>query len=938
MHLPKRLLITVIIATTVFTSFSSPVLSSPFIPDPGFTPDYQVKGQIGSDGTHTQNLSLGKPIRDDENTNSASNPNLNSSTSLEHPCTRQSGYRNLGICSDGLYTISTKETDTAGNTGQTLKYTVERDTVNPFAPSVTINLNGNILGQTLGISITGENRSTANIKVTNTKTNKVYNLIKPLTSTVDNLDPHFNQSNTNLKPIKPDNNDINAIPGTYQTDNLLGQLQCGKVTYNITVTITDAAGNTGEASIPQTVTTKDCPVCGYLVGGTFNPPINHPKSRINHPFGYSSNYFSGSASHSGVDFAGAPSGTPVYAAYSGKVEKAYYKNQDNVGKNFDGTRCLNCVGSSGDYGNMVIIDHGKDSRGITVKTIYGHLSPEDTAWLTEGTVIPAGTQIGRMGTTGRSSGPHLHFEVTENGRTTDPTNYIGKQNTNIPEELRVNYCVATGTGGEFPGYPETSKEKVAETIADYLTQFTADNYQILKATDQSVFEIVDEYNNFNQRLANLQAEKENIWNNYDNYIKEGREDDFQNDLFAILEKIDKLYQDLEEAHNTENTKEALLNYLQQSNNLKEQDCAKGVYYLELGQGTDKYEGVIVTNPYNQKAYTVKNGIYDKYKAAQMMCGVIGVPKAEETTAGVQSSSIAKPNEAWIQKFEKGDYKNNGIYAYGWEKGAGLFDGAYQSDFSTQFVVNEVANEYESRGGSWSNYGFATGDTWSDDSNSSYCKQWFEGGEIKLCSIDKLKKEIEDKYGITMEDGDKRWSKEELEWIKEALEILPESIWKQDTVKKVVRYNQGVSNSFSCIIGTKSPDVTGCHDGKDTLYVFDSYVTYGSFTSKYGSSTTIEQGFKINFIHEISHGYHNAHTDILDKFDDISWDKRTSLKSGVSSCDFITSYAMSSNKEDFAETYGVQYIKPERFKEKYNFCGNDWDNSNLKNKQIYAKNN
>jgi len=274
-----RFVLTVLITLSVFVSIlnfttSVPVLAVSEVSDA--TTSY-VQGTMGADGTHVQDLSLGAKVRDDD-------------PLAGDNCTRQSGYRNLGICSDGLYTISTKETDTAGNTGQTLKYTVERDTVNPFEPIVKVNLNGNILGQTLGISIVGENRSTANIKVTNTKTNQTYPITKPLTSTVDNLDPNFNQSNTNLKPIKPDNNDINAIPGTYQTDNLLGQLQCGKVTYNITVTITDAAGNTGEASIPQTVTTKDCPVCGYLTGGSFNSPFQNPKAFIAYPFGYSAKY------------------------------------------------------------------------------------------------------------------------------------------------------------------------------------------------------------------------------------------------------------------------------------------------------------------------------------------------------------------------------------------------------------------------------------------------------------------------------------------------------------------------------------------------------------------------------------------------------------------------------------------------------------------------
>jgi murein DD-endopeptidase MepM/ murein hydrolase activator NlpD len=97
--------------------------------------------------------------------------------------------------------------------------------------------------------------------------------------------------------------------------------------------------------------------------------------------------------HPGIDIA-APTGTPVRAADGGTVISA---------------------GWQGGYGLTVVIDHG---GGIT--TLYAHLSRLDTR---VGVVVRAGEQIGAVGSTGRSTGPHLHFEVRERGIPRDPAGY-----------------------------------------------------------------------------------------------------------------------------------------------------------------------------------------------------------------------------------------------------------------------------------------------------------------------------------------------------------------------------------------------------------------------------------------------------------------------------------------------------------------------------------
>jgi len=94
--------------------------------------------------------------------------------------------------------------------------------------------------------------------------------------------------------------------------------------------------------------------------------------------------------HSGVDMA-APAGTPVRAAAAGIVTVAW-----------------NPIG----YGVYVVVQHGGG-----VSTLYGHL---ERTGLVSGDLVAAGDEIGLVGSTGLSTGPHLHFEVRRDGRPVDP--------------------------------------------------------------------------------------------------------------------------------------------------------------------------------------------------------------------------------------------------------------------------------------------------------------------------------------------------------------------------------------------------------------------------------------------------------------------------------------------------------------------------------------
>ncbi len=134
---------------------------------------------------------------------------------------------------------------------------------------------------------------------------------------------------------------------------------------------------------PQQPARSSAPVAG---SGNFRYPI---------PGGYLiTTYFSGW--HPGVDFAIA-FGTPVYAADGGRV---VFSGWDNTG-----------------YGYCIIVDHGNGFR-----TRYAHLS-----WIfpNYGQYVQKGEQIGKVGSTGHSTGPHLHFEIILNGVARNPFAYIG---------------------------------------------------------------------------------------------------------------------------------------------------------------------------------------------------------------------------------------------------------------------------------------------------------------------------------------------------------------------------------------------------------------------------------------------------------------------------------------------------------------------------------
>ncbi len=119
-------------------------------------------------------------------------------------------------------------------------------------------------------------------------------------------------------------------------------------------------------------------------------------------FGYRSRRISGHSFHGGVDIVkpgGHSTGAPVIAAAAGRVVEAH-------------------SGYRG-YGHTVVIDHG---NGLSTR--YAHMQPGSIT-VKVGQKVTQGQQLGRIGSTGNVTGPHLHFEVMKNGEKVNPMTYIG---------------------------------------------------------------------------------------------------------------------------------------------------------------------------------------------------------------------------------------------------------------------------------------------------------------------------------------------------------------------------------------------------------------------------------------------------------------------------------------------------------------------------------
>lgn len=134
------------------------------------------------------------------------------------------------------------------------------------------------------------------------------------------------------------------------------------------------------------------------------PVANKDLRRIGSYFGYRTDpFYKVTKFHEGIDFT-APVGTDIYSTGDGQVVKIEFSRRG--------------------YGNLIEIDHGFGYR-----TVYAHLSKMNVKM---GQKVSRGEVIGFVGNTGKSTAPHLHYEVRKNGKAVDPINFFFNDIT--PEE------------------------------------------------------------------------------------------------------------------------------------------------------------------------------------------------------------------------------------------------------------------------------------------------------------------------------------------------------------------------------------------------------------------------------------------------------------------------------------------------------------------------
>ena len=185
----------------------------------------------------------------------------------------------------------------------------------------------------------------------------------------------------------------------------------------------EAAGDDADPRFRQLFTTWRA--LDQLETGAASIPSARPiELSVNFTSGYGvrSDPFRGSAAmHAGIDLAG-PMGTPIYATADGIVGRSEW--------------------NAGGYGNLVELNHGQG-----IQTRYGHLSRR---MVEPGARVRRGQVIGLMGSTGRSTGSHLHYEVRIDGRAVNPIPFM-QQPASTMAALQRPAAVGGPTGGAAAG-------------------------------------------------------------------------------------------------------------------------------------------------------------------------------------------------------------------------------------------------------------------------------------------------------------------------------------------------------------------------------------------------------------------------------------------------------------------------------------------------------
>ena len=191
--------------------------------------------------------------------------------------------------------------------------------------------------------------------------------------------------NAELKNITANLSDAEALEKEYQAElnaqvEVLSAIQAALAA--------ETAGQNGDGTVDVSPSASGfmwpCP-SSHRITSDFGPRVS--------PTGGSDTY------HNGIDI-GAPTGTGIIAAQSGTVIVSRFSNS---------------------AGNYIVINHGKDANGNVICSVYMHASER---YVSVGDSVVQGQTIAAVGSTGYSTGPHLHFAVTVNGSYVSPWGYV----------------------------------------------------------------------------------------------------------------------------------------------------------------------------------------------------------------------------------------------------------------------------------------------------------------------------------------------------------------------------------------------------------------------------------------------------------------------------------------------------------------------------------
>ena len=172
--------------------------------------------------------------------------------------------------------------------------------------------------------------------------------------------------------------------------NIVNSIKFAKVTEYNEIQEAKRKAEEEELARRMPIATKTVASAGRIAGVVLTKPV--PRGSISSRYGSRSSIRS--SAHTGLDIA-TSAGTPVTPIATGTVKFADYK---------------------GSYGNLVIIDHGNG-----IESYYAHCSQ---IYCSVGQVVTTDTVISAVGSTGNSTGPHLHLEIRQNGNPLNPENYL----------------------------------------------------------------------------------------------------------------------------------------------------------------------------------------------------------------------------------------------------------------------------------------------------------------------------------------------------------------------------------------------------------------------------------------------------------------------------------------------------------------------------------